>query len=174
MPTMAESIAKVVQAEIERQQDNADYDSMNENELADVINRMQEKLDLCKAQLAARRNKSGGANDKAAEAPKMTARKASGAFPDLPWTKPDGTVDAEKVRAYMTEEMSRRIMVLDGAMGTAIQEYKFNEQDFRMEMFKDHKVEIKGNNDLLCFTQVRALVNACSSLPSPLLVLTSR
>ena len=54
----------------------------------------------------------------------------------------------------MTEEMSRRIMVLDGAMGTAIQAYKFTEEDFRMDKFKDHPGEIKGNNDLLVFTQV--------------------
>ena len=46
-------------------------------------------------------------------------------------------------------------MVIDGAMGTTIQQYKFTESDFRMERFKDHPAtqELKGNNDLLVFTQ---------------------
>lgn len=66
-----------------------------------------------------------------------------------------GKQDAEKIRKYITEQMTERIMVIDGAMGTTIQQYKFTEEDFRMEKFKDHPVlqELKGNNDLLCFTQ---------------------
>ena len=42
-----------------------------------------------------------------------------------------GKQDAEKITAYLTKTMNERIMVLDGAMGTTIQQYKFNEADFR-------------------------------------------
>lgn len=46
-----------------------------------------------------------------------------------------------------------RILVLDGAMGTMIQRYKLNEDDFRNDELKDHKVPLKGNNDLLSITR---------------------
>ena len=51
--------------------------------------------------------------------------------------------------------MLKRIMVIDGAMGTTIQQYKFSEEDFRGTMFTSipETQEVKGNNDLLCFTQ---------------------
>eukprot|EP00967_Tisochrysis_lutea_P110953 scaffold174098_cov31-Tisochrysis_lutea.AAC.2 len=42
-------------------------------------------------------------------------------------------VDADMVRAYLESEMQKRIMVIDGAMGTTIQQYKFTEADFRGE-----------------------------------------
>ena len=42
-----------------------------------------------------------------------------------------GKQDAEKITAYLTKTMNERIMVLDGAMGTTIQQYKFTEADFR-------------------------------------------
>ncbi len=46
-----------------------------------------------------------------------------------------------------------RILVLDGAMGTMIQQHQLNEDDFRGSRFKDHPVSLKGNNDLLTLTQ---------------------
>jgi len=49
--------------------------------------------------------------------------------------------------------LDKRILVLDGAMGTMIQRYKLKEEDFRAERFKDHPKELKGNNDILCLTQ---------------------
>ncbi|MFC2133426.1 methionine synthase [Bacteroidota bacterium] len=49
--------------------------------------------------------------------------------------------------------LNERIMVLDGAMGTMIQRYKLTEADYRGEQFKDHPVDLKGNNDLLSLTQ---------------------
>ena len=49
--------------------------------------------------------------------------------------------------------LENRILVLDGAMGTMIQQHKLNEQDFRGERFKDHPYDLKGNNDLLSITQ---------------------
>lgn len=53
--------------------------------------------------------------------------------------------------------LQERILVLDGAMGTMLQDYKFEEEDFRGERFKDHPVSVKGNNDLLSLTQPKAI-----------------
>mgnify|MGYP003004478060 CR=1 FL=1 len=44
--------------------------------------------------------------------------------------------------------LDQRILILDGAMGTMIQRYGLNEQDFRGSLFPDSAVELKGNNDL--------------------------
>ncbi len=49
--------------------------------------------------------------------------------------------------------LKERILFLDGAMGTMIQRYKLEEEDFRGELFKNHKIDLKGNNDLLCMTR---------------------
>ena len=49
--------------------------------------------------------------------------------------------------------LSRRILVLDGAMGTMIQRHKLVEADFRGERFRDHTSDLKGNNDLLALTR---------------------
>lgn len=46
-----------------------------------------------------------------------------------------------------------RILVLDGAMGTMIQQYNLSEADFRGERFKDIPGQLKGNNDLMCLTR---------------------
>ncbi len=48
---------------------------------------------------------------------------------------------------------ARRVLILDGAMGTMIQTHKLTEQDFRGERFKDHPVDLQGNNDLLTLTR---------------------
>ncbi|MFN3604531.1 MAG: methionine synthase [Leptonema sp. (in: bacteria)] len=53
----------------------------------------------------------------------------------------------------ITNTLSQRIMVLDGAMGTMIQKYKLTESEFRGEFFKNHPKELKGNNDILSITQ---------------------
>ncbi|KAA2215865.1 MULTISPECIES: homocysteine S-methyltransferase family protein [Maribacter] len=55
------------------------------------------------------------------------------------------------------EEIQKRILVLDGAMGTMLQQYKFTETDFRGERFKDWHIDVKGNNDMLALTQPEAL-----------------
>lgn len=49
--------------------------------------------------------------------------------------------------------LKERILILDGAMGTMIQEYKFEEADYRGERFQDYQMPLKGNNDLLSLTQ---------------------
>ncbi len=54
-------------------------------------------------------------------------------------------------------ELSNRILVLDGAMGTMLQRYNFSEEDYRGERFKDWPHALKGNNDLLSLTQPRAI-----------------
>lgn len=53
--------------------------------------------------------------------------------------------------------LNERILILDGAMGTMLQEYKFTEEDFRGERFADFKVPLQGNNDLLSLTQPEAV-----------------
>jgi len=45
--------------------------------------------------------------------------------------------------------LGKRILILDGAMGTMIQRYKLGEADFRGERFADHGKDVKGNNELL-------------------------
>ena len=55
------------------------------------------------------------------------------------------------------QELKKRILVLDGAMGTMLQAYKFTEEDFRGERFKDFPVSLQGNNDLLSITQPQAI-----------------
>ena len=49
--------------------------------------------------------------------------------------------------------LAKRILVLDGATGTMIQSFKLTETDFRGEEFKNHPVDLKGNNDLLSITR---------------------
>ncbi|AZZ91800.1 methionine synthase [Hahella sp. KA22] len=53
----------------------------------------------------------------------------------------------------LNDSLKKRILILDGAMGTMIQRYKLEEADYRGERFKDFHRDIKGNNDLLCLTQ---------------------
>ncbi|MGP1992521.1 homocysteine S-methyltransferase family protein [Zobellia laminariae] len=55
------------------------------------------------------------------------------------------------------EILKERILVLDGAMGTMLQRYKFTEEDFRGERFKDWEHPLQGNNDLLSLTQPEAI-----------------
>ena len=49
--------------------------------------------------------------------------------------------------------LEKRILIIDGAMGTMIQRYKLQEEDYRGERFKNWHKDVKGNNDLLCLTQ---------------------
>ena len=53
--------------------------------------------------------------------------------------------------------LEQKILVLDGAMGTMLQRYKFTEEDYRGERFKDFPFPLKGNNDLLSLTQPQAI-----------------
>ncbi len=60
--------------------------------------------------------------------------------------QPDRTLELQDL-------LSRRILILDGAMGTMIQQHKLTEADYRGERFKDHPKDVKGNNDLLLLTR---------------------
>lgn len=53
----------------------------------------------------------------------------------------------------LREILLRRILVLDGAMGTMIQRYNLTEDDFRKGWFENHEKPLKGNNDLLSLTR---------------------
>ncbi|MDG1038265.1 MAG: homocysteine S-methyltransferase family protein, partial [Polaribacter sp.] len=53
--------------------------------------------------------------------------------------------------------LQKRILILDGAMGTMLQAYKFTEEDFRGERFKNYPTPLQGNNDLLSITQPEAI-----------------
>jgi 5-methyltetrahydrofolate--homocysteine methyltransferase len=51
------------------------------------------------------------------------------------------------------EQLARRILILDGAMGTMIQRHGLGEADYRGERFRDHPQDVKGDNELLCLTR---------------------
>lgn len=55
------------------------------------------------------------------------------------------------------ELLKQRILVLDGAMGTMLQRYRFTEEDFRGDRFRDWPKPLQGNNDLLSLTQPQAI-----------------
>jgi len=59
----------------------------------------------------------------------------------------------DKMKATIQQLISQRILILDGAMGTMIQQYNLSEKDFRGERFGDIPGQLKGNNDLLCLTR---------------------
>ncbi|GAE19640.1 methionine synthase [Bacteroides pyogenes] len=57
------------------------------------------------------------------------------------------------MKKTITQLVPERILILDGAMGTMIQQYKLEEKDFRGERFAHIPGQLKGNNDLLCLTR---------------------
>ena len=58
-------------------------------------------------------------------------------------------MNREERLAHLKEEVKHRVLVLDGAMGTMIQGYGLTEADFRGDRFKDHPVDLKGDNELI-------------------------
>lgn len=59
--------------------------------------------------------------------------------------------------SQLEQALKKRILVLDGAMGTMIQTYKLEEEDYRGERFADYPSDLKGNNDLLVLTQPKII-----------------
>lgn len=57
------------------------------------------------------------------------------------------------------ELIKHKILILDGAMGTMIQRFKLNEEDYRGSRFRDWNTDLKGNNDLLSITQPDIIKN---------------
>jgi 5-methyltetrahydrofolate--homocysteine methyltransferase len=53
----------------------------------------------------------------------------------------------------ITDLLAKRILILDGAMGTMIQRFKLQEEDYRGDLFQNHSCFLKNNNDVLCLTQ---------------------
>ncbi len=68
--------------------------------------------------------------------------------PKLPYPIESYTRGADFARL-----LGKRILILDGAMGTMIQRYKLSEADFRSDRFVDHRKDVKGNNELLSLTR---------------------
>jgi 5-methyltetrahydrofolate--homocysteine methyltransferase len=69
-------------------------------------------------------------------------------YPKLPYPIESYTRGAEFARL-----LGKRMMILDGAMGTMIQRYKLSEADFRGPRFAEHGKDVKGNNELLTLTR---------------------
>src|ERR1044072_1761040 len=67
------------------------------------------------------------------------------------------TVPVSAKRTALINAARERILVLDGAMGTMIQNLQFDEAAFRGERFKDFHRDLRGNNDLLILTQPQAI-----------------
>ncbi len=66
---------------------------------------------------------------------------------------PSSRLPMNDTEATLRALLARRILILDGAMGTMIQRYKLTEADFRGTRFADHAVDVKGNNELLVFSR---------------------
>ena len=63
------------------------------------------------------------------------------------------------IMSKIEELLSQKILILDGAMGTMLQEYRFSEKDFRGDRFANWPVPLQGNNDLLSLTQPKAIAD---------------
>ena len=61
------------------------------------------------------------------------------------------------MKKTIQEYLKKRILIIDGAMGTMIQQHKLGEADYRGERFKDWHTDVKGNNDLLSITQPKII-----------------
>jgi len=59
----------------------------------------------------------------------------------------------KEVKHLIFQELENRVLVIDGAMGSMIQQYKLTEKDFRGKRFADWEKDLQGNNDLLSITQ---------------------
>jgi 5-methyltetrahydrofolate--homocysteine methyltransferase len=78
--------------------------------------------------------------------PAMSAPESTAAAP-RPYTR----------AAELPRLLQERILILDGAMGTMIQRYKLTEADYRGARFAEHKVDVKGNNELLLLTRPQVI-----------------
>ena len=61
------------------------------------------------------------------------------------------------MKEILEELLNNRILVLDGAMGTMIQNHNLDETAFRGTQYADHVCDVKGNNDLLVLTQPKII-----------------
>nr|BFE89666.1 hypothetical protein GCM10020185_02020 [Pseudomonas brassicacearum subsp. brassicacearum] len=74
-------------------------------------------------------------------------------------------------RLYLLQQaLKERILILDGGMGTMIQSYKLEEQDYRGKRFADWPSDVKGNNDLLVLSRpdvIGAIEKKPTWMPAP-------
>ena len=63
------------------------------------------------------------------------------------------------VKKDIHEELRHRVLVLDGAMGSLIQDFHLTEEDFRGELFATHVFDLKGNNDILSLTKPEVIAS---------------
>ena len=66
-------------------------------------------------------------------------------------TKTD--LDSDSIESRLRNALANQILILDGAMGTMIQDHQLGETDYRGERFADWASDLKGNNDLLTLSQ---------------------
>ena len=66
-------------------------------------------------------------------------------------------ITKSEVFSFLDNLSSKRIVMMDGAMGTMIQKYRFEEGDYRGKEFKNHKTDLKGNNDILNITNIDSI-----------------
>jgi 5-methyltetrahydrofolate--homocysteine methyltransferase len=78
--------------------------------------------------------------------------KARGGKLRLPWRDPENVVTLQSL-------LAERILLIDGAMGTMIQDLQLEEEAFRGERFKDHPLPLRGNNDFLSLTRPSGIEN---------------
>src|SRR5205085_10532301 len=71
----------------------------------------------------------------------------------MPGSCPYATRMPPDVRERLERLLAERILVLDGAMGTAIQARELSEEDFRGEHLREHPRDLKGDNDVLNLTK---------------------
>lgn len=79
-----------------------------------------------------------------------------------------------EVFAELEELFQTRIAFIDGAMGTSIQQYRLEEEDYRGERYASHHKELKGNNDLLVITRPDVRLRQAPLPPSSLICISHR
>jgi len=62
-------------------------------------------------------------------------------------------MDRTTVRDRLSQLLAQRLLILDGAMGSMVQRYNLEEDDYRGERFREHALDLKGNGDVLCLTR---------------------
>ena len=77
----------------------------------------------------------------------------------MPDSAQNSSLLGPKVRQTLEELLAKRILVLDGAMGTMVHACKFSEADFRGDRFADHPRDLKNLIDVLSITQPDAILD---------------
>ena len=89
-------------------------------------------------------------------------------MPDNAPPAPDLAPRPSAAASALTRALASRILILDGAMGTMIQQHGFSEADFRGSRFADWPRDLRGNNDLLSITRPDVIREINAALPDTL------